>query len=96
MRPKQLARIGTFHLHEAVLDVLQNAYPDGHGMGGADISRCAGMYRKAGEKGMNDALVYGCLNELYEQGKVITKDQINGRGGWALSDDEYQRRRDDV
>lgn len=96
MRPKQLARIGTFHLHEAVLDVLQEAYSDGYGVGAADIGRRAGMYREAGVAQMNDALVHGCLNELATQNKVKRKYQKNGKGGWALSEDEYERRRDDV
>ena len=56
MRPKQMSRIGTFHLHEAVLDVLLQNDPEGHGLGAAEMSRRAGMYREAGEVGMNDAL----------------------------------------
>ena len=96
IRPKQLTRIGEFHLQEAVLDVLCNAHPEGFGLGAADISRRAGIYRDAGVVHMNDAIVTGFLNQLYEQGRVEQTPQQGGRGGWRLTDKEYERRRDDI
>ena len=96
IRPKQLARIGEFHLEEAVLDVLCDNQPEGYGLGAAEISRRTGIYRSAGVVGLNDAIVHGLLNQLFEQRKVIKQKQMNNRGGWALSDSEYQRRREDI
>ena len=89
IRPKQLARIGEFHLEEAVLDVLCESHPEGYGLGAAEISRRAGIYRRSGVVQMNDAIVTGILNQLHDHGKV-------NRGGWALSDSEYDRRREDI
>lgn len=89
---KQLARIGVFYLHEAVLDVLCDHYHDKHGLGAADIGRVAGIYRGVR---MNDAIVSGCLNQLEKLGKVEQALQKNGRGGWRLSKEEYGRRGDD-
>jgi len=91
IRPKQLARIGVFYLHEAILDVLCEHYPKGHGLGAADIGRMTGIYRGVR---MNDAIVSGCLNELEVLGKVEPAPQENTRGGWRLSEKEYGRRGD--
>lgn len=96
IRPKQLARIGEFHLQEAVLDVLCDAYPEGWGLGAREISRRTGIYRDSGVVQMNDAIVTGLLNDLHEQGKVEQSNQANDRGGWRLSEREYGRRRDDI
>ena len=96
IRPKQLSRIGEFHLQEAVLDVLCEAHPEGFGVGAAEISRRTGIYRDAGVVNMNDAIVTGLLNQLYEQGRVQQAEQENRRGGWRLTEREYERRRDDI
>lgn len=96
IRPKQLSRIGEFHLQEALLDVLCDAYPEDSGVGAAEISRRAGIYRDPGVMNMNDAIVHGLLNQLYDQGKVERAPQAGGRGGWKLTEREYERRRDDI
>ena len=96
IRPKQLSRIGEFHLQESVLDVLCEAHPEGFGVGAAEISRRTGIYRDAGVVNMNDAIVTGLLNQLHEQGKVQQAEQENRRGGWRLTEREYERRRDDI
>lgn len=71
IRPRQLSRMGTFYLQEAVLDILYEHYPEGYGIGAADISRRAGIYRERGPSNiMNDAIVTGILNSLHEEGKV--------------------------
>ena len=96
IRPKQLARIGAFYLHEAVLDVLYDHHQhDKHGLGPAEIGRRAGIYREPGVVHMNDAIVTGCLNELHDQRRVERKPQEGGVGGWRLSEEEYGRRSDD-
>ncbi len=83
-------------LHEAVLDILFEHYPERCGLGAADISKRAGIYREPGVVHINDAIVTGCLSELHEQGKVVQKAQKNGRGGWRLSEKEYARRKGDA
>ena len=96
IRPKQLSRLGEFYLQEAVLDVLCSAYPERLGINAAEISKRAGMYRSTGAAGMNDAIVHGVLNQLEEQDKVWrVNPKIRGKG-WMLTEDEYERRRDDV
>jgi len=45
---------------------------------------------------LNDAIVHGLLNALQEENKVERVDQAGGRGGWRLTESEYNRRRDDV
>ena len=93
MRPKQLARLGTFHAREAILDVLLDHYPEeSYGLGASEISRLTGIYR---EQPMNDAIVTGFLFEM-EGKQVIRVDQINGKGGWRLMDAEYEARREDI
>ena len=103
IRPKQTARMGEFHLEEAVLDVLLEAYHEEECLGPAEISNRAGIYRKPGGgdggaaiKNMNDPIVMGLLNKLNEGGKVRRCTQPNGSGGWMLSDEEFQMRRDDA
>ena len=99
IRPRQLSRMGTFYLQEAVLDILYEHYPEGYGIGAADISRRAGIYRERGPSDiMNDAIVTGILNSLHEEGKVerTAEQEHVQRGGWRLTESEYNRRRDDV
>ena len=45
---------------------------------------------------MNDAIVHGLLNQLNDQGKVERAAQPNDKGGWKLTEKEYERRRDDI
>ena len=103
MRPKQTARVGEFHLEEAVLDGLLEAYHQDECLGPSEISRRAGIYRKSGGgdgvhsvKNMNDSIVMGLLVKLLESGKVQRCTQPNKSGGWMLTDCEFQSRRDDM
>lgn len=98
IRPKQNARLGMFHLEEAVLDVLLEARHEGDCIGAAEISRRAGIYREGGVgmKGMNDVIVTGVLSKLFGEGKVDRCKQPNRAGGWRLTDVEYATRRDDT
>ena len=97
IRPKQHARMGEFHLEEAVLDVLLEAKHESNCIGAAEISRRAGIYRERGTQDMmNDAIVTGLLNKLESQGKVQRGAQLSGRGGWELTDKEFESRRDDI
>lgn len=102
IRPKQLARLGEFHLEEAVMDVLLEAAHEEQCIGAAEISQRAGIFRDpdtkedGGVASGNDWIVGGLLIKLRKSGKVERCEQANGRGGWKLSDAEFQRRRDDV
>lgn len=100
VRPKQLARLGEFYLEEAVCDVLLEARHEGECIGAAEISRRAGIFREGGGgnpiASMNDAIVTGLLIKLYGAGKVEQCRQPGGRGGWQLTEAEFNRRRDDV
>ena len=97
LRPKQFARIGEFHLEEAILDVLLEAKHESRCLGPSDISKRAGIYRDRGKiDAMNDAIVTGMLMKLHEQDKVRQCTQDNDRGGWELTDEEFTKRRDDL
>ena len=72
IRPKQFARLGEFHLEEAILDVLLEAKYEDNCIGAADISRRAGIFRDRGiENIMNDAIATGLLVKLRDQGNAI-------------------------
>lgn len=96
IRPRQLARLGEFHLIEAVLDVLCEAYPNGYGIGAAEISKRTGIFRERGVVGLNDSIVHGLINQLFDQKKITKASQRNGKSGWILTEKEYERRRDDI
>ena len=102
LRPKQLARMGVFYLEEAILDVLLDARHEGDCIGAAEIGKRTGIFRDrgegiVGEKGiLNDAIVHGVLVKLTVERRVDRCDQPNGRGGWELTDKEFETRRDDV
>lgn len=74
--PKELSAQGQELLKTAVLAVMPK---DGTMMGAAEISRRAGVYREHGQGGINDGIVQGILNSLYEEGKV---DRV--KRGWVL------------
>lgn len=79
-------------MREAILDVLLEHYAEGVGLGAAAISQRTGTYR---DQPMNDAIVTGFLFEM-EGAQVERIPQEQGKGGWRLTEAEYQRRRDDV
>lgn len=98
IRPKQHARMGMFHLEEAILDILLEAKHEGECIGAAEIGRKAGIYREAGTAQMNDAITTGVLNKLADENRVSRCQQTHypSRGGWELTDHEFALRRDDV
>ena len=101
IRPKQFARMGEFHLEEAILDVLLEAKHEDECIGPAEISRRTGIFREPGwaTKAGNDHIVWGMLGKLVKAGKVEKCEQTPGSGktdGWQLTEAEYQSRRDDV
>ncbi len=99
IRPKQHARMGMFHLEEAVLDILLEAKHEGDCIGAAEISRRAGIFRDRGDVNiMNDAIATGVLVKLHDEGRVARCQQTRSPnlGGWELTDSEFGLRRDDV
>ncbi len=50
IRPKQLARMGEFHLEEAILDVLLKAKHEEECIGPKEISVRAGIFRDRGDR----------------------------------------------
>ncbi len=97
VRPKQFSRMGEFYLEEAILDVLLEAKHEGQCLGPAEISRRAGIFRERGIQDiMNDAIATGLLVKLSDQRRVQRCTQANNKGGWELTDAEFQIRRDDI
>ncbi len=97
IRPKQFSRMGEFYLEEAILDVLLEAKYEGQCLGPAKISRRAGIFRERGRENiMNDAITMGLLVKLSDQRRVQRCTQPNDKGGWELTDVEFQIRRDDI
>jgi len=100
IQPKQSARLGEFHLEEAILDVLleEARQEQSQRLGAAEISKRAGIFRERGdstkgEPGMNDAVATGMLIKLLKQDKVkhFPQGDIDG-GGWKLTEKEFDRR----
>lgn len=98
IRPKQHARMGMFYLEEAVLDVLLEAAYEEECLGAAAISRRAGIFRDRGEVNiMNDAIAHGVLVKLSDEGRVERCTQAGtSAGGWKITDNEFETRREDV
>ena len=90
MTAKQLARIGVFHLEEAILEVLFQA--DGEYRRTVDIARAIGV--KSFDK--YDWIVGRLLrSKLEEEGRVEAWLSENGnKTGWKLTTREYNRRAD--
>ncbi|WOV91735.1 MAG: hypothetical protein R1F54_03565 [Candidatus Zeuxoniibacter abyssi] len=88
--------MGEFYLEEAVLDVLLEVKHENMCIGAAEISKRAGVFRdKSTENIMNDAIATGILTKLASQNRVNRCKQDNDRGGWELTKNEYEMRRDD-
>ena len=90
MTPKQFARIGVFHLEEAILEVLFQA--DSEYMRTTDITRAIGI-----KSFDNWDWIVGRLlrSKLEEDGRVESRRSERGtRTGWKLTTREYNRRAD--
>ena len=94
LSPKHNAWLGIMHLQEAVLGVLAAIYPSVKCIGAEEISRRAGIFRGRGEVNIiNDAITHGVLVLLAIHGKVERgKQDGNNRGGWQLTEEEYEAR----
>ncbi len=102
IRPRQLSRLGEFYLEEAILDVLLEARHEDQCIGAAAISRRAGIFREPGhaQASGNDNIVWGMLNKLVKENKVKRCPQNPAKpdksDGWELTDEEFDRRKDDI
>lgn len=89
---RKTARLGEFHLEESVISVLYEVYSEKICLDPAEISKRAGIFRERGEVDiMNDAIVCGILVKLHGEGRVERDKQENGKGGWKLSDKEFNK-----
>lgn len=89
MELKELAQKGTELLEEAVLGVFLDTYSSRFGIGAAEISKRAEIYRDSKPlERMNDAITWGILSKLYGEGRIVKLAQENGKGGFKLSDEE--------
>ena len=89
--------MGEFYLEEAILDVLLEAKYETDCVGPAEISKRAGIFRDRGKEDiMNDAICTGILVKLCDARKVERCAQENNKGGWKLTNEEFERRREDV
>ena len=90
MTAKQLARIGVFHIEEAILDTLFQA--DDEYTRSADISRAIGI--KSWDN--YDWIVGRILrSRLEKDGRVEAQLSESGqKTGWKLTTREYNRRAD--
>ena len=78
------------------MDVLLEVRHPDHCLGATEISRRGGIYREKGTHDIiNDAIVQGILNKLSDQNKVEQCVQAKNKGGWQLTDIEFQCRRND-
>ena len=92
-RARELSRSGQDDIREAILDVLYDAHDSNSGIGAAEISQRAGIFRGLPpEYRLNDGIATNLLYDLKAREKVKRARQSNGRWGWLLSDEEYVNR----
>ena len=85
---KELAKKSMDYAKKAVLRDLFDNYDENLGRGAADISKGCDFYRKPP---INDGITQGILNKLLEEKKVEKYKQKNGRSGWKLTDEQYNK-----
>jgi hypothetical protein len=85
MTPKQIGRLGLFHIEEAILEVLET---EPEGLPPADISRAIGVrgYYSGDEtygRGLYYYIVRGALDKLYSENRV---ERAGGSQRWKLTE----------
>ena len=82
MTPKQMGRLGLFHIEEAILEVLSE---EPEGLTPASISRRIGIYgHPEAELALTYAIAHGTLVELEQRGSVERSDGSR----WRLTERE--------
>lgn len=87
MTPKQQARLGLFHIEEAILEVLFQANDEY--TPAADIARKIGITQSYDQYSW---IVAPILNKLAEDGRVEPRIVGTQKRGWKLSERERNRR----
>ena len=77
-----------YHLERAVVAALFDAKSQGDFVGPAFVTEKAGIYR--GDE-HHDYIAHAMLHKLLAEGRVERGKQPDGRGGWALTDAEFDR-----
>ncbi|MEM7072286.1 MAG: HNH endonuclease signature motif containing protein [Pseudomonadota bacterium] len=92
------AHRGVAHLRIAVMEILYEAKKNRECLGGAEISRRAGIFREPGyaTKQGNDHIIWGILNSLVKDNLITKCDQKNKRPGWELTQKAFERRNDEI
>jgi hypothetical protein len=86
MNPKQQARLGLFHLEEAILDVLSVEEP----LEPSPISTRIGIRSLTDASStLAYAIVHGVLVKLKEEGRV---DRVGNNQGWKLTERQRNER----
>ena len=91
---KRFGHRGVALLRIAVLEVLYLARKGKRCIGGAEIGKRAGIFRKPGwaAKSANDYIVWGIINSLAKDGYLDKCTQANGRSGWTLTEEMFKQR----
>ena len=72
MTPKQMGRLGLFHIEEAILEVLSE---ESEGLTPANISKRIGIYgHPEAELALTYAIAHGTLIELEQKGAIERSD----------------------
>ena len=80
MTPKQMGRLGLFHIEEAILEVLSE---EPEGLTPANISKRIGIYgHPDAELALTYAIAHGTLVELEQKGFVERSDSSR----WKLTE----------
>ena len=99
LEPEQLARIGIFYLEEAVLDVLHEARHSEEWLSPSEISKAVGVTKAVSirYKGHNYPLVRGILDKFDTEERVEPSTrESRKRQEWHLTEEEFERRCDDL
>ena len=82
MTPKQMGRLGLFHIEEAILEVLSE---EPEGLTPANISKRIGIYgHPEAELSLTYAIAHGTLVKLEQKGSVERSDGSR----WRLTERE--------
>ena len=95
LRPKQLVRLGMFYFEEAVLDILLEARYEQECLSQVEIGKRGGDILRGIADSHRDHTVRHLLKKLEAEGRVETNPPNTRRMPWQLTEEEFERRRDD-
>lgn len=89
---KEYSRVAVSLLETAVMDVLWEAFHREECIGAAEIGRGADIYGDREPLGiLNDAITWGVLSKLTQDGRVTRCQLPTGKQGFQLSDKELEK-----